>query len=88
MSSQQQQQQQQQNQQQQQKQERKALSTSTSSFEALDPHDPHLNHLASLAFSKSADWISGELESVDEEYKLLIRMNKVTATKYSDLTIG
>ena len=52
------------------------LSTSTSSFEALDPHDPHLNHLASLMFSKSADWISGELEATAEEYELLEKMNR------------
>lgn len=61
------------------------LSTSTSSFEALDPHDPHLNHLASLMFSKSSEWIQGELESTTEEYKLLEQMNSVTATKYSDM---
>lgn len=61
------------------------LSTSTSSFEALDPHDPQLNHLASLMFSKTADWVAGELENTTEEYKLLEQMNKVTATKYSDM---
>ena len=52
------------------------LSTSTSSFEALDPHDPQLNHLASLMFSKTADWISSELESTSDEYKLIQQMNK------------
>jgi biogenesis of lysosome-related organelles complex 1 subunit 2 len=52
------------------------LSTSTSSFEALDPHDPQLNHLASLMFSKSSEWIQGELEATAEEYKLLEQMNK------------
>jgi biogenesis of lysosome-related organelles complex 1 subunit 2 len=52
------------------------LSTSTSSFEALDPHDPQLNHLASVMFSKSADWISGELAATVEDYKLLEKMNK------------
>jgi biogenesis of lysosome-related organelles complex 1 subunit 2 len=52
------------------------LSTSTSSFEALDPHDPQLNHLASVMFSKSADWISGELSATIEDYKLLEKMNK------------
>ena len=52
------------------------LSTSTSSFEALDPHDPQLNHLASVMFSKSADWISGELSATVEDYKLLEKMNK------------
>ena len=52
------------------------LSTSTSSFEALDPHDPHLNHLASLMFNKTADWITSELESTVEDYKLIQRMNQ------------
>merc|ERR1711936_394366 len=61
------------------------LSTSTSSFEALDPHDPQLNHLASVMFSKSSDWITGELESTTEEYRLLEQMNKLTLTKYSDM---
>lgn len=61
------------------------LSTSTSSFEALDPHDPQLNHLASLMFSKTADWISSELESTSDEYKLIQQMNKATACKYSDM---
>jgi len=62
-----------------------ALSTSTSSFEALDPHDPHLNHLAELAFSKTSQWINAELQSTQQDYKLLEQMNKVTATKYSDM---
>ena len=53
-----------------------ALSTSTSSFEALDPHDPHLNHLAEVTFSKTAQWISGELEATQQDYKLLEQMNK------------
>lgn len=61
------------------------LSTSTSSFEALDPHDLHLNQLASIAFAKSSDWISGELEATSEEYELLEKMNRLTATKYSDM---
>lgn len=52
------------------------LSTSTSSFEALDPHDPQLNHLASVMFSQSANWISGELAATVEDYKLLEKMNK------------
>jgi biogenesis of lysosome-related organelles complex 1 subunit 2 len=52
------------------------LSTSTSSFEALDPHDPQLNHLASVMFSKSSEWINGELGATVEDYKLLEKMNK------------
>jgi biogenesis of lysosome-related organelles complex 1 subunit 2 len=61
------------------------LSTSTSSFEALDPHDPQLNQLASVMFSKTADWITGELASTSAEYELLEKMNRVTITKYSDM---
>ncbi|XP_023338685.1 biogenesis of lysosome-related organelles complex 1 subunit 2 [Eurytemora carolleeae] len=61
------------------------LSTSTSSFEAVDPHDPVLNNLASTMFSKTADWVSGELESTIDEYYLLEQMNRVTLTKYSDM---
>jgi len=64
---------------------RTTLSTSTSSFEALDPHDPQLNRLASVAFSATSDWISAELESTTEDYRLIEQMNKVTATKYSDM---
>ena len=52
------------------------LSTSTSSFEPLDPHDPQLNHLASLMFNKTADWITCELETTSDEYKLIQQMNK------------
>jgi len=36
-------------------------------------------------FSKTSDWISAELETTAEDYKLLEQMNKVTATKYSDM---
>jgi biogenesis of lysosome-related organelles complex 1 subunit 2 len=61
------------------------LSTSTSSFEALDPHDPQLNHLASLMFNKTADWITSELQSTSDDYKLVQQMNEVTASKYSDM---
>jgi biogenesis of lysosome-related organelles complex 1 subunit 2 len=64
---------------------RTTLSTSTSSFEALDPHDPQLNRLASEAFTATSDWISAELESTTEDYKLIEQMNRVTATKYSDM---
>merc|ERR1712083_138026 len=52
---------------------------------ALDPHDPQLNQLASSMFSKTADWIAGELESTSAEYQLLEQMNRVTCTKYTDM---
>jgi biogenesis of lysosome-related organelles complex 1 subunit 2 len=61
------------------------LSTSTSSFEAVDPHDPVLNKLANSLFSKTADWVSGELDSTIDEYRLLEQMNRVTLTKYGDM---
>eukprot|EP00088_Acartia_fossae_P059217 TRINITY_DN7004_c0_g1_i1.p1 TRINITY_DN7004_c0_g1~~TRINITY_DN7004_c0_g1_i1.p1 ORF type:complete len:160 (+),score=25.30 TRINITY_DN7004_c0_g1_i1:44-523(+) len=61
------------------------LSTSTSSFEAVDPHDPVLNNLANSLFSKTADWVSGELDSTIDEYRLLEQMNRVTLTKYGDM---
>ena len=61
------------------------LSTSTSSFEALDPHDPNLSRLATTMFTKTADYLYGELTSTLEDYKLLENMNKATVTKYSDM---
>ena len=61
------------------------LSTSTSSFEALDTHDPQLNQLASKLFNKTSEWITGELNSTSEDYKLLEQMNRLTTTKYSDM---
>merc|ERR1712227_44880 len=62
------------------------LSTSTSSFEALDPHDPQLNQLASVMFTSTSEWVTGELEATTEEYRLLEQMNKLTLTKYSDMS--
>ncbi|GLV41370.1 Biogenesis of lysosome-related organelles complex 1 subunit 2 [Carabus blaptoides fortunei] len=61
------------------------LSTSTSSFEALDPHDPNLSRLASTMFTKTTDYLYGELTAVQDEYKLLENMNRATITKYSDM---
>lgn len=61
------------------------LSTSTSSFEALDPHDPNLSQLATTMFTKTADYLYGELTATQEEYKLLENMNRATITKYSDM---
>lgn len=61
------------------------LSTSTSSFEALDPHDPNLSRLATSMFSKTADYLNGELTSTLEDYKLLENMNRITITKYTDM---
>ncbi|XP_050307102.1 biogenesis of lysosome-related organelles complex 1 subunit 2 [Anthonomus grandis grandis] len=61
------------------------LSTSTSSFEALDPHDPNLSRLANTLFSKTSDYLYGELTSTLDDYKLLENMNRTTITKYSDM---
>lgn len=61
------------------------MSTSTSSFEALDPHDPNLSRLANTMFSKTSEYLYGELSSTLDDYKLLEQMNKVVITKYSDM---
>ncbi|KAJ8944108.1 hypothetical protein NQ314_009551 [Rhamnusium bicolor] len=61
------------------------LSTSTSSFEALDPHDPNLSKLANTMFSKTSEYLYGELTSSLDDYRLLENMNQATITKYSDM---
>lgn len=61
------------------------LSTSTSSFEALDPHDSNLSRLATKTFDKTSAYISHELNSTLEDYKLLENMNRATIIKYSDM---
>lgn len=64
---------------------RSTLSTSTSSFEALDPHDSNLSRLATKAFEKTSAYISHELNTSLDDYKLLEDMNRATITKYSDM---
>ncbi|XP_019872355.1 biogenesis of lysosome-related organelles complex 1 subunit 2 [Aethina tumida] len=61
------------------------LSTSTSSFEALDPHDPNLSKLANNMFSKTSEYLYGELTSTLDDYRLLENMNRAVITKYSDM---
>lgn len=61
------------------------LSTSTSSFEALDPHDPSLSRLATKMFHKTNEYISHELNTCLEDYRLLEDMNRATISKYSDM---
>ena len=39
----------------------------------------------SFFITATSDWISAELESTTEDYKLIEQMNRVTATKYSDM---
>ncbi|KAK5646971.1 hypothetical protein RI129_005435 [Pyrocoelia pectoralis] len=36
-------------------------------------------------FTKTADYLYGELTATQEEYKLLENMNRATITKYSDM---
>lgn len=64
---------------------RPTLSTSTSSFEALNTHDPLLSRLATKMFHKSSEFVTYEMVSSLEDYKLLENMNKVTVSKYSDM---
>ncbi|KAG4074029.1 hypothetical protein HA402_014234 [Bradysia odoriphaga] len=62
------------------------LSTSTSSsFEPLDPHDPSLSRLATKMFQKTHSYVSHELNTSLEDYKLLENMQKLTISKYSDM---
>lgn len=61
------------------------LSTSTSSFEALDPHDSNLSKLATKAFDKTSIFVTHELSTSIEDYKLLENMNRATISKYSDM---
>lgn len=61
------------------------LSTSTSSFEALDPHDSNLSRLATKAFEKTSAYISHELTTSLDDYKLLEDMNRATISKYADM---
>lgn len=61
------------------------LSTSTSSFEALDPHDSNLSRLATKAFEKTSSYITHELNTSLDDYKLLEDMNRATISKYADM---
>ncbi|XP_053688232.1 biogenesis of lysosome-related organelles complex 1 subunit 2 [Sabethes cyaneus] len=61
------------------------LSTSTSSFEPFDAHDPNLSRLATKMFQKTGDYISHELSSTVEDYKLIENMNKAMMGKVSEM---
>ena len=61
------------------------LSTSTSSFEAFDVHDPNLSRLASKMFEKTGDYISHELNTTIDDYRLLENMNKATLVKTGEM---
>lgn len=61
------------------------LSTSTSSFEPFDAHDPNLSRLATKAFQKTGEYISHELASTVDDYKLIENMNRAMMTKVADM---
>lgn len=61
------------------------LSTSTSSFEALEPYDSQLSRLATKAFDKTYAYISHDLNTSIDDYKLLEQMNRACIAKYSDM---
>lgn len=61
------------------------LSTSTSSFEALEPYDSELSRLATKAFDKTYAYVTHDLNSSIDDYKLLEQMNRACIAKYSDM---
>uniref|UniRef100_A0A2M4AXA2 Putative bioproteinsis of lysosome-related organelles complex 1 subunit 2 n=1 Tax=Anopheles triannulatus TaxID=58253 RepID=A0A2M4AXA2_9DIPT len=61
------------------------LSTSTSSFEPFDAHDPNLSRLATKMFQKTGEYISHELASTVDDYKLIESMNRAMMTKVADM---
>lgn len=61
------------------------LSTSTSSFEALESYDSELSRLATKAFDKTYAYVTHDMNSSLEDYKLLEQMNRACISKYSDM---
>lgn len=61
------------------------LSTSTSSFEALESYDSELSRLATKAFDKVYTYVTHDMDSSLEDYKLLEQMNRACISKYSDM---
>ncbi|XP_055626657.1 biogenesis of lysosome-related organelles complex 1 subunit 2 [Toxorhynchites rutilus septentrionalis] len=61
------------------------LSTSTSSFEPFDAHDPNLSRLATKMFQKTGEYITHELSTTVEDYKLIENMNKAMMGKVSEM---
>lgn len=61
------------------------LSTSTSSFEALEPYDSELSRLATKAFDKTYTYVTHDLNSSIDDYKLLEQINRACIAKYSDM---
>lgn len=64
------------------------LST-TSSFEALaletGTHDPKLNQLAKNCFQKTGEYITHELNSNLDDYKLLENMNQTAIAHFEEM---
>lgn len=61
------------------------LSTSTSSFEALETYDSELGRLATKAFEKTYTYVTRDMNSSLDDYKLLEQMNRACISKYSDM---
>lgn len=61
------------------------LSTSTSSFEALESYDSELSRLATKSFDKVYTYVTHDMDSSLEDYKLLEQMNRACISKYSDM---
>lgn len=61
------------------------LSTSTSSFEALESYDSELSRLAKKAFEKTYTYVTNDMNSSLDDYKLLEQMNRACISKYSDM---
>lgn len=61
------------------------LSTSTSSFEALESYDSELSRLATKAFEKTYTYVTHDMNTSLEDYKLLEQMNRACISKYSDM---
>lgn len=61
------------------------LSTSTSSFEPFDAHDPNLSRLATKMFQKTGEYISAELSSTVDDYKLIENMNRAMMGKVAEM---
>lgn len=53
--------------------------------EVKEPPPPDITQLCRDAFHKTADYLTGELESTSEDYQLLERMNKATISKYVEM---
>lgn len=61
------------------------LSTSTSSFEAIESYDSELSRLATKTFEKTYTYVTHDMNSSLEDYKLLEQMNRACISKYSDM---